>query len=119
MAPMTEAEMIAAHEWTAYLTPRAKKMLLELLETGRIPDARESTVRAFLQPQEHRDRLLRTPNFGQRSLGELLAATADPKAEAAGDVLTEAAALRVRQEIRRQLLTLRSGVERLERLLDA
>jgi hypothetical protein len=117
MAPMTEAEMIAAYEWTFYLTSRPRKMLLELLENGSLQDAREATVRTYLQQPEHCDRLLRTPNFGQRSLGELLAATADPKADAAGDASTEAAATRVRKEIRRQLTTLRYGVERLERLL--
>jgi hypothetical protein len=115
MAPMTEAEMLTTYEWTFYLTTRSRKMLAELLENGSLQDAREATVRAYLQQQENCDRLLRIPNFGERSLGELLAATADPQAGADG----ESAAMRARQEIRRQLVTLRYGVERLERLLDA
>ena len=115
MVRMTEAELVRAHGWAGTVTSRSRRMLLDLLEDGTLADASEPTVRAYLQQERHQARLLRTPNFGRRSLDELLAATADPVGDAEGEAL----ALRARQEIRRQIAALRYGVERLERLLDA
>ncbi len=121
MVTMTAAEAEAelqTNEWTRYLTARPRQVLIDLLRNGSLPDAREATVREYLRVPQNRVELLRTPNFWKRSLGELLAAVGDPQIDPK-DTSAESARRFVQQEIRRQLDAVRSGVERLERLLDA